>query len=80
MERIGMSQHERDWLEWQKRARDKKMTQWEAAEWMGISQHWVRKLLRRMKREGDRVVVHGLRGGRRTARLRRRCRLKASGF
>jgi transposase len=57
-----MSQEERDWLEWLKRARDKKMTQREAAERMGVSQRWVRKLLRRMKREGDRVVVHGLRG------------------
>ncbi len=62
MERIGMSQEERDWLEWLKRARDKKMTQREAAERMGVSQRWVRKLLKRMKREGDRVVVHGLRG------------------
>ena len=57
-----MSQRERDWLEWLKRARDKKMTQREAAERMGVSDRWVRKLLKRMKREGDRVVVHGLRG------------------
>jgi transposase len=62
MERIAMSQEERDWLEWLKRARDKKMTQREAAERMGVSQRWVRKLLKRMQREGDRVVVHGLRG------------------
>ena len=62
MERIEMSQQERDWLDWLKRARDRKMTQREAAEKMGVSQRWVRKLLRRMKREGDRVVVHGLRG------------------
>jgi transposase len=38
------------------------MTQREAAERMGVSERWVRKLLERMKREGDRVVVHGLRG------------------
>jgi transposase len=62
MERIGMSQEERDWLDWLKRARDKKMTQREAAERMGVSERWVRKLLKRMKGEGDRVVVHGLRG------------------
>ena len=62
MERIAMSQEERDWLEWLKRARDKKMTQREAAEKMGVSQRWVRKLLRRMKKDGDRVVVHRLRG------------------
>jgi transposase len=62
MERIEMSQEERDWLEWLKRARDQKMTQREAAERMGVSERWVRKLLKRMKREGDRVVVHRLRG------------------
>ena len=62
MERIGMSQQERDWLDWLKRARDGKMTQGKAAEAMGVSERWVRKLLARMKREGDRVVVHGLRG------------------
>jgi len=62
MERIAMSQKERDWLDWLKRARDQKMTQREAAERMGVSERWVRKLLRRMKRQGDAVVVHGLRG------------------
>jgi transposase len=62
MERIGMSQEERDWLDWLKRARDRKMTQREAAERMGVSERWVRKLLKRMKREGDHVVVHGLQG------------------
>jgi transposase len=62
MERIEMSQEERDRLDWLKRARDKKMTQREVAERMGVSQRWVRKLLKRMKREGDLVVVHGARG------------------
>jgi transposase len=62
MERIAMSQEERDRLDWLKRARDRKMTQREAAEKMGASERWVRKLLRRMKTEGDGVVVHGLRG------------------
>src|ERR1700733_5616371 len=62
MERIAMSQAERDWLEGLKRVGDGKMTQREAAERMGVSDRWVRKMLTRMKREGDRVVVHGLRG------------------
>jgi len=62
MERIAMNQEERDWLDWLKRIRDEKMTQREAAEKMGVSQRWVRKLLRRMKKDGDEVVVHGLRG------------------
>ena len=58
MERIAMSQEERDWLEWLKRARDGKMTQGETGERMGVSERWVRKLLRRMKKQGDAVVVH----------------------
>jgi transposase len=62
MERIEMSQKERDWLDWLKRARDKKMTQREAAEKMGVSERWARKLLKRLQGVGDRVVVHGLRG------------------
>ena len=62
MERIGMSQEERDWLDWLKRARDRKMTQRETAARMGVSERWVRKLLRRMKEQGDAVVVHRLRG------------------
>jgi DNA-binding Lrp family transcriptional regulator len=57
-----MSQQERDRLEWLKRARDGKMTQREAAERMGVSDRWVRKLLRRMKKQGDAVVIHRLRG------------------
>jgi transposase len=62
MERIAMSQEERDWLDWLKRAREGKMTQREAAERMEVSQRWVRMLLKRMREQGDAVVVHGLRG------------------
>jgi transposase len=62
MERIEMSQEERDRLEWLKRAKDGVISQREAARRMGVTDRWVRKLLKRMKRQGDRVVVHGLRG------------------
>lgn len=62
MERIAMSQKERDWLEWLKRAKDGVVRQRQAAEKMGITDRWVRKLLLEMKREGDEVVIHGLRG------------------
>ena len=60
MERIAMSQEERDWLELLKRAKDKVVSQRKAAQTMGVSERWVRKLLQRMKSEGDGVVVHGL--------------------
>lgn len=62
MERIAMSQEERDWLDWLKRARDGQVTQTLAAQKMGISDRWVRRLLAEMKVKGDAVVVHGLRG------------------
>ena len=62
MERIAMSQEERDDLHWQKRVGAGSMTQREAAEKMGVTARWVRKLVQRMKKEGDAVVVHGLRG------------------
>src|SRR5450432_4066125 len=62
MERIAMNQEERDWLEWLKRVQDGVVTQQQAAVKMGVSDRWVRKLLVRMKTDGDRVVVHGLRG------------------
>jgi predicted transcriptional regulator of viral defense system len=63
MERIAMSQEERDKLEWLRRARDKLISQREAAEKIGVSDRWVRKLLSRMKKQGDAVVVHGLARG-----------------
>ncbi len=62
MERIAMSQEERDWLDWLKRAEKCSVSQVEAAQKMGVSDRWVRMLLKRMKKEGDAVVVHGLRG------------------
>jgi hypothetical protein len=62
MERIAMSQEERDRLEWLRRAKDKVVSQRKAAQNMGLSDRWVRKLLQRMKSEGDGVVVHRLRG------------------
>src|SRR3954453_5745537 len=62
MERIAMSQEERDKLEWLKPARDKVIRPREAADSIGVSDRWIRKLLKRMKRQGDGVVIHGLRG------------------
>jgi len=57
-----MSQWERDKLEWLKRAKEKVITQREAAEKIGVSERAVRKQLKRMEKSGDAVVVHGLRG------------------
>ena len=57
-----MNQEERDWLEWLKRVQNGVVTQRQAAEKMGVSDRWVRKLLALMKTDVDVVVVHGLRG------------------
>jgi transposase len=62
MERIAMSQEERDKLDWLKRASDKVISQREAARRIGVTDRWVRELIQRMRKRGDRVVVHGLRG------------------
>jgi len=44
------------------KAKDKLITQKAAAEELGITERQVRRLLRAMKRRGDKVVVHALRG------------------
>ena len=61
-ERVEMSQEERDRLHCLKLACDKRITQRQAAERLGVTERWVRQLLRKLKRKGDRVAVHGLRG------------------
>jgi hypothetical protein len=77
MERIAMSQAERDWLDWLKRARDGHVTQKFAAEKMGITDRWVRSLLVEMKVRGDAVVIHGLRGQASNRRIDEEVRARA---
>jgi transposase len=72
-----MNQEERDWLEWLKRAQDGVVTQRQAATKMGVSDRWVRKLLVRMKTDGDAVVVHGLRGRSSNRRIDEQTRARA---
>lgn len=57
-----MSQKERDDLDWLKQVRGGIITQREAAGKIGVSDRWVRTLLNRLNKEGDAIVVHGLRG------------------
>lgn len=61
-EPIRMSQKERDRLQVLHEAKKRHIPQKAAAEQMGVSERWVRKLLARMRKEGDRGVVHRLRG------------------
>src|ERR1700730_2800282 len=57
-----MTQAERDRLVALKKAKKKLITQKEAAEELGITERHVRRLLRELKRRGDKVVSHALRG------------------
>lgn len=57
-----MTQAERDRLVALKKAKKKLITQRQAAEELGITERHVRRLLRQLKRRGDKAVVHALRG------------------
>src|SRR5215475_9279253 len=57
-----MTQAERDRLVALKKAKKKLITQKQAAADLGITERHVRRLLRELKRRGDQVVAHGLRG------------------
>jgi transposase len=61
-ERIALSQRERDRLQVLHEVERKHLRQREAAKRLGLSERQVRRLLRRVKREGDRGVIHRLRG------------------
>lgn len=57
-----MTQEERDRLFTLRQAAKKQITQRQAAARLGVTPRWVRKLVKRWRKKGDRVVVHGLRG------------------
>ncbi len=57
-----LNQTDRKRLKVLHQAESRRMTQREAAEELGLSPRWVRKLLARMRAEGDGGVLHRLRG------------------
>ena len=57
-----LRQKERDRLKVLHEVKQGHLTQAAAAEQLGISERWVRELVRRVRKKGDRAVVHGLRG------------------
>jgi transposase len=61
-ERMALSQRERDRVKVLHEVERKHLRQREAAERLGLSARQVRRLLRRVKREGDRGLIHRLRG------------------
>ena len=57
-----MTQAERDRLVALKKAKKKLITQKQAAEEIGVTERQVRRLLHKLRRKGDRAVIHALRG------------------
>src|SRR3979411_1272174 len=57
-----MTQAERDWLVALKKAKKRLITQKEAAGELRVTERHVRRLLRSLKRRGDKAVIHALRG------------------
>jgi transposase len=57
-----MSQAERDRLVTLRKAKQRLITQAEAATELGVSVRHVKRLLKALKKRGDQAVIHGLRG------------------
>jgi Integrase core domain len=72
-----MTQAERDRLVTLKKAKKKLITQREAAEELGLSIRQVKRLLYGLKKHGDKVVVHGLRGKRSNRKIGERIEQQA---
>ena len=75
-----LSTKDRDRLKVLHEVRQGHLTQREAGEQLGFTDRWVRQLLGRVKKEGDRGVVHGLRGRVSNRRLPEKVRRKDARF
>ena len=71
-----MSGRERDRLKVLHEVRRGQLTQRGAAKQLGITERWVRKLLVRIKQQGDGGIVHGLRGRESNRRLAEKVRTR----
>ena len=61
-DQLLMTQRERDRLVALKKVRKKLITQKQAAAEIGVSERQIRRMLRQLKRRGDRAVIHASRG------------------
>jgi DNA-binding Lrp family transcriptional regulator len=61
-EKLLLTRRERDRLKVLHEVRKGHIPQRQAAEELKLSERWIRKLVRRIEKKGDRAVVHGLRG------------------
>jgi transposase len=72
-----MTQAERDRLVVLRKAEAKSITQKQAAEELGVTERQVRRLVAKLREQGDRAVIHGLRGRASNRRLSEEKRAKA---
>jgi len=75
-----MTQTDRDRLVTLKKAKKRLITQREAAIELGLSVRQVKRLLKELKKRGDKAVIHGLRGEASNHRIEEEIREKAVGI
>lgn len=64
-----LTQKQRDWLKVLHEVQQGHLTQAAGGEQLGVSERWVREMVRRLRKRGDRAVVHGLSGKRSKRRI-----------
>jgi len=72
-----MTQAERDRLVTLKKAKKRLITQREAAEELDLTVRHVKRLLKALKKRGDKAVIHGLRGRPSPHRIAEACERQA---
>ncbi|HKC71026.1 MAG TPA: ISNCY family transposase [Terriglobales bacterium] len=72
-----MNARDRDWLKVLHEVKKGHLTQAEAGEQLGASGRWVRKLMRRMRTEGDEGILHRLRGRRSNRKIEEKTQREA---
>jgi len=77
---LALTQRDRDRLKELHAVTRRRQTVGEAARHMGLSRRQARRLLRRLEREGDRGVVHGLRGRPSNRKISEKVRSQALAF
>lgn len=76
-EQLLLTQKERDRLKVLHEIKQGHLTQAQGAEQLGISERWVREMVRRVRKRGDRAVIHGLRGKRSNRRIEKKLQERA---
>jgi hypothetical protein len=76
-DRFEMGQKERDRLKVLHEARQRRITQGQAAEQLKMSERQVRRLIAELRRRGDRAILHGLRGRKSNRRIADKIRERA---